>query len=115
MVIIIVMTMASDGAHLAGTMRRRRLVGEHAQGVTPQPCCDQFSLLARWEVDEAVDPPPYSNDASGLLVVREQRGRIAGGRGLLRGEQPSRAAILTRSTSFLIQKRVEVVVSRIHP
>jgi hypothetical protein len=65
----------------------RRLMGEHALRVSPQPCCDQLFLLAGWEVDEAVDPATYPSDASGLLVMREQRGRIAGGRGLLGGEE----------------------------
>ncbi len=53
---------------------KRRLMGEYALGVSPQPCCDQLILFAGWEVDEAVDPATYSCDASGLLVMREQRG-----------------------------------------
>src|SRR5579871_1544810 len=49
---------------------------EHALGVGPQPCCDQFFLLARGKVNEAVDATSDACDASCLLVMCKQWRRV---------------------------------------
>lgn len=65
--------------------RECRLVGEYSRLLAPQPGDDEVFVVARREVDEAIDPPA---NAQHLLVTKigEELGRIAGSSRLPRGE-----------------------------
>lgn len=63
---------------------QRRLVGDHASLLGPEPSCDQLLVLARREMDEPVDPALRACDAAGVDVFPEQVGGVACRRSLLR-------------------------------
>jgi hypothetical protein len=64
-----------------------RLVRQNALRIGPQPCGNELLVLTGRKVHETVNPAANSNNASGFLVMSEQRWRVSGGRRLAGGKQ----------------------------
>jgi hypothetical protein len=67
--------------------RQRRLVGEHARLLRPEPQLGELLVLAGWIVDDTVDPAPDPPNAAELDVSPKELVVVARGGGLSRGEQ----------------------------
>ena len=64
--------------HIREPMERQRgLMGDDAGPIGPEPGDDQLFVLARWEVDEAVNAPACPCDATRTDVLEQQLRREA--------------------------------------
>ena len=72
--------MDSGRQHIGKTLQRQRgFMRDHPLALAPKPGGDQLLVLAERIMNDAVDATAYSRDPTGLLMVGQERRRIACG------------------------------------